>query len=225
MCSRGLLPVETIHLIRFRVIRRNDGLSWSVLVRRVENGGNLLLRSSGADKLTNEIQNRLLLNESGSGIDIQEDAIGAEPTLSQIARPHFQVVLRDVDTIGRAEVLWELPDLIKLRGSQNCLNSYVKEVENLMRKLCIHLPGLVQVKRGQVFDNNLHLLVFSSSGHREFFIFVKLHREDKVPAPDKVSNNGSDCRTRRPDSTAKVLFVKKTEIGRIDMNEPLIPNR
>ena len=76
-----------------------------------------------------------------------------------------------------------------------------------------------------MFDDNFHLLAFSSSGHNEFPVFVKLHREDKVTAPDKVSNNGSDCRTRRPDSTAEVLFVKKTKIGRINMNEPLIPNR
>jgi hypothetical protein len=94
-----------------------------------------------------------------------------------------------------------------------------------VRKLCVHLPGLVQVERGQVFDDNNHLLVFSSSGHNEFLIFVKLHREDKVPAPDKVSNNGSDCRTRRPDSTAEVLFFKRTKISRIYMNEPLVPNR
>lgn len=76
-----------------------------------------------------------------------------------------------------------------------------------------------------MLDDNLNLLASSSSGDVKCFVFVKLHREDKVPAPDKVANNCGDCLTRRPDSTAVVLFIKNTKVGRVNMNEPLVPHR
>ena len=110
------------------------------------------------------------------------------------------------------KILWQPANLLEFRSFQNRFNGYVKEIEYFMGGIGVHVSHLVQVKRLEMSNRDFHNLAFSSSGYRELLIFVKLHREDKVSATDKLANYLGDFFTCRLYCTTEVFVIECTKV-------------
>lgn len=144
--------------------------------------------------LRNPVENSGLLNELARSVDVQENPISKKAGLRKVARPHFEVVLRDLDSLVLLEELGQLPDLLKFLSSEHLLYQNVQKLKHTMGQFSPHLLGLVKVERGFVTEVQLTLLTVGRGWDQELRLLVLLHGEDifrllslVTPASNKIA--------------------------------------
>ena len=127
----GLVPIQAVDLIGLDVVRRDNRLTWHVLVRGVKHSGDVLLGPLVCHLVLDPIQNALFLDESGGSVHIEEDAVGQQTRASHVTWPHLQLVLRDVDPLILLEVFGQFTDLLEVLSTEYGLYKYVEELKDL----------------------------------------------------------------------------------------------
>lgn len=112
----------------------------------------LLFSSALCKLLVDPIQHSRLLNEFGSGINIQKDTIGEQTRLSQVTWPHFKVVLGDLDPFVLLEVLGEFTNLFEILRPENLFDHHVQKLKDSLSHFTVHLLLLVEVEGSAVLN-------------------------------------------------------------------------
>jgi len=118
------------------------------------------------------------LYELGSSVDVQKDTIGEKAGLGQVAGPHLEVVLGDLDSLILLEVLGQLSDLFEILSPEHLFYQHVQELQDFLSHFFVHLLLLAQVKGRDVFKIELTLLTIGCRGDYELIFLVHLHSED-----------------------------------------------
>ena len=135
---RILIPVKTINLIRPDVVGGDHGLSWYIQIGRVKDCGDLSFCLIFLELSVYPIEHRSFLDKFGGCIHIQKDTIGEKAGLSQVAWPHLQVVLRNLNSFVLLEVLWQFANLFEILGPEHLADHDVQKLEDLLRHLTLH---------------------------------------------------------------------------------------
>ena len=67
--------------------------------------GDLFLGPVFGKLLVNPVEHRRLLNEFSGCVDVQKDTVSEQAGLCQVAGPHFQIMLGDLDPFVLLEIL------------------------------------------------------------------------------------------------------------------------
>ena len=78
------------------------------------------------------------MDEFGGCIHVQKDTIGKKAGLSQVARPHFQVVLRNLNPLVLLEVFGQFANLFEVLGPEHLADHDVQKLEDLLSHLTLH---------------------------------------------------------------------------------------
>ena len=140
---RGLVPVQTVNLITLDIVGSYHCLSWHVHIRRIEDRRDLGFGAVPLRLIIDPVQDGLLLNETRSSIDIQENAVREKTRLREVAGPHLKLMAGDIDSLILLEVLWQLSNLLEVLRTQHRLNQSVEEVKDFNGHIRLHLARLV----------------------------------------------------------------------------------